>query len=195
MKRIHTALALALGLAAAGPALAWHDDYYGDGARARYDYARVVDVDPIVERSHRPVSRDVCESVPVERYEPRYTTYHRDTTGATVLGALIGGALGNQVGKGDGRKAATLAGALIGGSIGHDSARRNGYGYYESDGGYYSRGYEERCRTETRWRGEREVVGYNVTYRYAGRTYHTQLDHDPGERLRVRVDSEVTPAE
>lgn len=128
----------------------------------------------------------------VERIEERGDSH---LGGGTVLGAIVGGALGNQVGKGDGRKAATLAGALIGGSIGHDSARRNGYGYYESDGGYYSRGYEERCRTETRWRGEREVVGYNVTYRYAGRTYRTQLDHDPGERLRVRVDSEVTPAE
>lgn len=194
MKRIHTALALALGLAAAGPALAWHDDYYGDSQRARYDYARVVDVDPIVERSHYPVSRDVCEEVPVERYEPRYTSYHRDTTGATVLGALIGGALGNQVGHGDGRKAATIAGALIGGSIGHDTARRNGYGYVETEGGY-SRGYENRCRSETRWRGAQEVVGYHVTYRYGGRIYRTTLDHDPGERLRVRVDSDVTPAE
>jgi outer membrane lipoprotein SlyB len=36
-----------------------------------------------------------------------------------VLGAIIGGALGNQVGKGDGRKAATVAGAVAGGVIGN----------------------------------------------------------------------------
>ncbi|MCP5475211.1 MAG: glycine zipper 2TM domain-containing protein [Lysobacterales bacterium] len=41
------------------------------------------------------------------------------TGGGAVLGAIIGGALGNQVGKGDGRKAATIAGAVAGGVIGN----------------------------------------------------------------------------
>ena len=40
--------------------------------------------------------------------------------GGTVLGAIVGGALGQQVGKGDGRKAATIAGAVAGGAIGHE---------------------------------------------------------------------------
>src|SRR5690606_38050998 len=44
--------------------------------------------------------------------------------GGTVLGAIVGGALGNQVGSGDGRKAATVAGALAGGAIGHDIERK-----------------------------------------------------------------------
>ena len=50
MKRIHTALALALGLAAAGPALAWHDDYYSDGPRYRSyrSYRRAGWYDPTV---------------------------------------------------------------------------------------------------------------------------------------------------
>ncbi len=45
--------------------------------------------------------------------------------GGTVLGAIVGGALGNQVGKGDGRKAATVVGALAGGAIGHDIEKKN----------------------------------------------------------------------
>jgi outer membrane lipoprotein SlyB len=44
----------------------------------------------------------------------------RHVGGGTVLGAIVGGALGNQVGKGDGRKAATIAGAVAGGAIGHN---------------------------------------------------------------------------
>lgn len=44
--------------------------------------------------------------------------------GGTVLGAIVGGALGNQVGKGDGRKAATVAGALAGGVVGHNVEKR-----------------------------------------------------------------------
>ena len=101
-------MALAAGVALSTPALARPD--YGR-YDTRYDWATVVDVDPIVERSRRPVSREVCYDQPVERYEPGYTA-QRNHTGATVLGAVIGGALGNQVGKGDGRKAATIAGAV-----------------------------------------------------------------------------------
>ena len=52
--------------------------------------------------------------------------------GGTILGAIVGGALGNQVGKGDGRKAATIAGALAGGAIGHNTEkdRRRSRSYY-----------------------------------------------------------------
>jgi len=34
--------------------------------------------------------------------------------------------------------------------------------------------------------------GYNVTYRYQGRTYSTQMDHRPGKRIPVNVS--VSPA-
>lgn len=56
----------------------------------------------------------------------------RHIGGGTVLGAIVGGALGNQVGKGDGRKAATIAGAVAGGAIGHniEKDRRGTRTYY-----------------------------------------------------------------
>ena len=38
----------------------------------------------------------------------------------TVIGALAGGILGNQVGKGSGRVLATVAGAVIGGVVGSE---------------------------------------------------------------------------
>lgn len=194
MKCIHTTLALALGLTAAGSALAWQDNYYDRYDHARYDYARVIDVHPIIDRRSEPVRRDVCYQMPVDRYQPGYTTYReRDRTGPTIAGAIIGGALGNLAGKGDGRKAATVAGALIGGTIGHNTAR-GGYESYRS-GGYYERDYEQECRSETNWRNSDEVIGYDVTYRYEGRTYHTTLDHHPGSRLRIRVGRDVMPAE
>jgi hypothetical protein len=40
-------------------------------------------------------------------------------------GALIGGVLGNQVGKGNGKKLATVAGIIGGGVIGNEVANRN----------------------------------------------------------------------
>ena len=55
----------------------------------------------------------------------------------------------------------------------------------------------ERCRTETSWRDTDRVLGYEVTYRYGGREYTTRMDHDPGDRMRVRVnyDYTITPSE
>ena len=148
------------------------------------------------------------------RYNDRYG-YSSPRTNGAALGAIVGGALGNQAGKGDGRKAATIAGAVIGGVIGaevadnnrHDQPRvmsqRNGYGC----DGY---GYDDRYRYNDRYDNDRygndrygngygdrygsgygyddRVIGYNVTYRYAGRNYRTRMDHHPGRTIRVRVD-------
>ena len=45
----------------------------------------------------------------------------------------------------------------------------------------------QRCRTTTDCPRPDRIMGYEVTYRYGGREYTTRMDHDPGERLRVRV--------
>ena len=145
-----------------------------------FAYADVLRVDPIYDyvRASRPDR---------ECYDDRVT--HREdsrgnNTGATVLGAIIGGALGNQVGKGDGRKAATIAGAVAGGAIGNHAARGDDRTYTET---------ERHCRDVESSYEERRIVGYDVEYRYRGETYMSRLGYDPGERLRVRVS--VTPAE
>ena len=67
--------------------------------------------------------RSACNNCgTIERIERVYG--ERETTGGgAVLGVIIGGALGNQVGKGDGRKAATVAGAVIGGAIGNEAEK------------------------------------------------------------------------
>jgi uncharacterized protein YcfJ len=35
---------------------------------------------------------------------------------------------------------------------------------------------------------DEELAGYDVTYEYANRTYHTRTNYHPGDRIRVRVD-------
>jgi len=111
-----------------------------------------------------------------ECYEDRAES---DSTGGTLLGAVVGGALGNQVGGGDGRTAATIAGAVLGGAVGNNySARDKG---------------QTRCRIIDGEPERREVVGYDVQYRYQGEIFVSRLDYDPGSRLRVRIS--VTPAD
>ncbi len=155
------------------------NDRYGGGD---YDYAKVVNVEPIRRRVRvsEPV-RECWEEVAYESDGP-FSSRH---IGGTLLGGLIGGALGNQVGRHHGRQAARAAGAIIGGAIGHSVSR-------ERQGDEYGRERTvERCDVRYRDSWEERVDGYDVTYEYAGRQYSTRMPYDPGDRVRIRVD--VTP--
>jgi len=185
-----------------GPALAdpgrdWRpaSDY-----RASFDYARVIDVDPIVRhvRVRTPV-RECWEETRYERYDDygragRHERPRRGEAGATIAGGIIGGVIGRQFGDGDGRDAMTLVGTLVGAAIGNERASRprapdhgSRYDYDRYDA--YERRSRPVTRCETRYRAEDEerIDGYRVTYRYRGQTYTTRTDYDPGDRIRVRV--------
>jgi uncharacterized protein YcfJ len=150
------------------------------GENTKYAWADVLRVDPVYDRVQTSVPREECEDVPVER---RVDSGNNNAAG-TVIGAIVGGVLGNTVGKGDGRKAATVAGAVVGGAVGH--------GVASQDDGYYE-GTRRRCRMVQEAADERRIVGYDVQYRYRGDVYMSRLDYDPGERVRVRIS--VAPAE
>lgn len=209
MKRFVAASLLAMAVAASGSAFAY--PYYGGSypsnsyeSGPRYDSAQVTHVAPIFERV--PVQRQECWYEPTngyananrygdpyygDRYSNAYPQYNNgyprssQNTTAAVVGAIIGGALGNQVGKGDGRKAATIAGAVIGAAVGNNTGNRAKARY--QNGAYNGYGSVQRCRVVTDYQDER-VVGYDVTYRYAGHTYHTRTAYHPGSTIRVRVD-------
>ena len=84
-------------------------------------YATVTGSEPIRESSTSTVPHEVCEDVVVQERLPE-----RDgNVGGTVAGAVIGGLLGNQVGGGNGKKAATAAGAVAGGVIGNQVDKRH----------------------------------------------------------------------
>ena len=52
-------------------------------------------------------------------------------------------------------------------------------------------GYQnvQRCRTETYY--DNRVVGYDVTYEYAGRSYTTRTQTDPGQWIPITVQPAV----
>lgn len=151
-------------------------------AADKYDRARVVDVQPVYE--------NVRYEVPVEQcYQERVAVPTR-RAGATptILGAIIGGALGNAVGHNKRNKqVGTVVGAVLGGSIGADVSRHRNTGH--ADARYRT---EEVCETTYESRHENRLSGYNVKYEYAGTTYQTRMDRDPGDFVRVSV--RVRPA-
>ena len=182
-------------VAVAAPALADPPDWApANGWRrhqedGRYAWARVERVVPIYANAGYPVQREVCMRQPGQVVTQERYHGGGGSTAGTLLGAVIGGALGNQVGHGDGRAAATIAGAVISGAVGNNATR--GPGYYSQDQ-YYQPGYQS-CQMQQGWREHERIVGYDVTYRYRGGWYHTRTDYPPGERIRVRVDQIVTP--
>jgi surface antigen len=52
-----------------------------------------------------------------------FTGCANNQDGGTVVGAIAGGIIGNQFGKGSGKVAATLAGAVVGGIVGNEIGR------------------------------------------------------------------------
>lgn len=169
------------------------DDQRGD---TRSDVAQVIRVERYMD-PYRGYYREQCWNEKVNRYEDNY---YRDENGrlyrddgrnnntGVVVGAIVGGALGHQVGKGDGRTAATIAGAVIGGSIGHNIDRNNGDREYRG-----SDGVVRRCRTVEGRGNRRRSDGFEVSYRYGGQVYQTYTRRHPGRMLRVLVD--VRPLE
>lgn len=146
-----------------------------DDDRDRYDRredrARVIDSRPVYGEAG---SHEECWNEETKSYE-------RHGIGAgSVIGAIAGGVLGHQIGSGRGNTAATAAGAIGGGVIGNRIERNRAE---RSDN-------RERCRTvRDESDNSRDVVGYDVRYRYQGHDYETYLDHDPGRSLVVGQDT------
>lgn len=171
--------------ALAGPP-SWSNARHHRGAsHSEYDYARVVDVDPIVRQVRVETPRRECWD-DVRYVQSRPHISDGAVGGRTLLGAAIGGVIGHQFGSGRGRDAATVAGALIGAGVGYDSAaKRAAHGVREE--------VVQRCDVRYEHDYEERIDGYRVTYEYNGRQYSTQLPYDPGDRIRVRV--AIAPAE
>ena len=83
-------------------------------------------------------SKVVCKNVEVQR-----NAKDPNRIAGTATGAVVGGLLGNQIGKGNGRKLATVGGAVAGGLVGRNVQGRN----QERNG---QRAVETRCEREYR---------------------------------------------
>jgi uncharacterized protein YcfJ len=191
---IRSILAVSMSMFVAGSAFADHghrhhphrhhsDTYvyavYGPAYEPTYesnnyeDYGRVVDARPIYRRIAVDVPSESCGVRTVATEERRRGG---DSFAGTVVGGLVGAAIGHEIG--NGRGSATAVGGLIGASIGNDASKGGRTVRYRD---------EEVCRTEYRTEYEQRIVGYDVSYSYQGRIYKTQTDRHPGDRIAVDV--------
>lgn len=130
-------------------------------------FVQVVDVTPLKEPGPQ---EEVCEQVVLTHQAP---VADENQVAGTAAGAVIGGVLGNQVGGGNGKKAATVAGAVVGGIIGK-KVQQN----HQANKTYQTT--ERQCRLE---QGAERITGYDVTYRIEGESTVILMDHNPGKQL------------
>jgi uncharacterized protein YcfJ len=114
-------------------------------ARVQYNTSSI-DAAIVVTRQPRFVTtyQQICSQVPVERR----------SQGNGAVGAILGAAIGNQIGDGRGRDIATAAGAVIGGQLGS-----------QSDGSTVE--MQTRCTQQP----QQVMVGEIVTFEYRGRRF------------------------
>jgi uncharacterized protein YcfJ len=140
----------------------------------------VISSTPVVQQVTVP--KQICTTTTVHSAQP--------TGGGALIGAVVGGALGNQFGRGDGRAVATVIGALGGGVLGNQIEVNNGY--YSNQTGQPV----QQCRTENTV--ENRTVAQNVLYEYASQRFNVQMpatgDFRPGTRLALQVNAPVTAA-
>lgn len=140
------------------------------------EQGRVLSSTPIIQQVAIP--RQVCG------YDTSHGGYYAggsspSTSGAgAVMGAIAGGAIGNQIGGGSGRAAATALGVIGGAVLGNHIEGQN----YNHAPRYQN---TQRCNTETYY--ENRTIGYNVVYEYGGRQYSTQTNYDPGAWIALNV--------
>ena len=80
-----------------------------------------------------------------------------------IIGAIFGGAIGNQFGEGDGKDAMTLAGMFLGASLAHDDELAQGPGVITT-----------KCYIETRYEESVQTKVYShstVIFKINGRKY------------------------
>ncbi len=181
------------GLAVAGLGLgsAWADSSHrydrgdrnlGSKGHSRQTFAKVVAVEPIMQSVAQRIPHRQCWTEQV-RYQGSNDNYRSNT--AAIVGGIVGAAIGNSIGRGhhrDNKNIKTLAGGLLGAAIGGDIGARSRDQYAPVE--YRN---EQRCTTEYETQWQQTISAYNVTYRYQGETYHTRMNYDPGDKIRVHV--------
>ena len=78
-----------------------------------------------------------------------------------IMGAILGGAIGNQFGEGDGKEAMTLAGIFLGASIANDAEKANSTGQVVVS--------QEVCENKVRQKIEKRLSHYKIDVEYEGR--------------------------
>lgn len=183
MKHPLIAIATSLALAFSSHAFAGHNHkghHRHDHDHDRGAYAKVVFVKPIYKTVRVAEPEQYCQHRDVEKPVVRHV-HNRQGKGDIIVGGLIGGIIGHELGRNHNQELATVTGVLIGTAIAHDANAK----YYRTK--EYRVEHQRHCRTEMRYHTESRLAGYRVKYRYKGDIYTTRMREHPGKFIRIDV--------
>ena len=150
---------------------------FATSAYAQTEYATITQVQPNYQNVSVPQYRTDCKIVEV----PIYGGRSQASTGDTIVGAIIGGAIGNQVGGGSGKDAATVLGAIIGADVANKRATQQQQiiGYRE----------EQTCNNVTYYETQEEIKNYTIRYEWRGiqGSTFTYNNYRVGDRIPVEI--------
>ena len=141
---------------------------------AQQEIARVISATPVI--SQVAVPRQVCSQQQVQ-------VQSQKSGAGGIMGAVAGGAIGSNLGGGDGRAIATLIGVIGGAMLGD---RIEGPGQTQTQN-------VQTCNTQTFY--ENRTTAYNVVYEYGGKQYAVQMPQDPGPTLRLQITPIAAPSQ
>ncbi len=130
------------------------------------EVGRVISSTPIIQQVAVP--RQVCNNQQV-------VTGGQKSGAGAAMGAIAGGVIGNQVGRGSGNALATMAG-LVGGAILGDNIEGGGTPEVRN---------VQSCSQQMFY--ENRTMAYNVVYESAGKQYTVQMPQDPGPTVRLQI--------
>ena len=97
-----------------------------------------------------------------------------------IMGAILGGAIGNKMGKGEGKEVMTLAGIVLGASLANDAEKEKSTGQVVVS--------QEVCETKVRTIFEQRLDHYLVHIMYEGRELTYTTNKSPfKDVIKVRV--------
>ena len=156
MKKTNIQITLLAGLMATLPSAAVQAQEVG----------KVISSTPIIQQVAVP--RQVCNNQEV-------VTGGQKSGAGAAMGAIAGGVIGNQMGKGSGNAAATMLG-LFGGAVLGDKIEGPGTPEVRN---------VQNCSQQMFY--ENRTMAYNVVYEYAGKQYTVQMPQDPGPTVRLQI--------
>jgi uncharacterized protein YcfJ len=136
------------------------------------EIGRVISSTPIIQQVAVP--RQVCT-------QNQVVTPGQKSGAGALMGAIAGGAIGNNVGQGFGRDAATMLG-LIGGALMGDKVEGTPANEVR---------HVQNCSNQVFY--ENRTTAYNVVYEFAGKQYSVQMPQDPGPSVRLQITPMAPP--
>ena len=138
------------------------------------DYATVISVEEVYKQYRT--------EEPYQECYIKETIQNQGDGSATneIMGAILGGAIGNQFGDGDGKEALTLAGIFLGASIANDAEKANSTGQVVVS--------QEVCETKVKTSFVNRLNHYLVHVDYEGRDLVFTSKKRPSEDIiKVKV--------